>query len=584
MALTEMALTEMFEVKHTFIIAEAGVNHNGSLEMAKRLIEAAAEAGADAVKFQTFQAEKITSRSAPKAAYQVAAAREYESQLEMLKRLELNPEAHQTLVEHCQNCGIQFLSTPFDFESLALLAKELDLPFIKIPSGEVTNAPFLLEAARYGKPIVLSTGMCTLTEVETALGVIAFGYLGGDDPPTKPKFNTAFNSPEGRSLLKERVALLHCTTEYPAPFGEINLRVMDTLSAKFGLSVGLSDHSAGIAVAIAAVARGAAVIEKHFTLDKSLPGPDHQASIEPEELRGMVLSIRQVELALGSREKAPTASELKNRSIVRRSLTAGRDIKAGEVFTPENLVVKRPGSGIDPMEYWEYLGKKANRDYQKDDTMTPSNGNLPVIIIGGGSHAKVLIDLLLLQPVSIIGIADPNMAGYTVLGIPVIGNDDVVFNHPPGEIKLVNGVGSTADLSKRTTVFGFFKSSGYGFATLIHPAAIIGTQVDIGEGVQIMAGAIVQTGSRIGDNTIINTRAVVDHDCSIGNHVHLAPGVTLSGGVMIGEGVHIGTGASVIQNIRIGDNSIIGAGAAIINDVPDNAVVVGVPGKVVKYR
>lgn len=210
--------------------------------------------------------------------------------------------------------------------------------------------------------------------------------------------------------------------------------------------------------------------------------------------------------------------------------------------------------------------------------------NSPIIIIGGGSHAKVLIDLLLQQPVSILGIVDPNMTGYTVLGIPVIGNDDIVFNYATGEIKLVNGVGSTEDLGKRTTVFGFFKSAGYSFASLIHPAALIGTQVDIGEGVQIMAGAIIQTGSRIGHNTIINTRVAIDHDCTIGNHVHLAPGVTLSGGVVIGEGTHIGTGASIIQNIRIGKNSLIGAGAAIINDVPDNAVVVGVPGKVIKYR
>lgn len=210
--------------------------------------------------------------------------------------------------------------------------------------------------------------------------------------------------------------------------------------------------------------------------------------------------------------------------------------------------------------------------------------NLPVIIVGGGRHAKVLIDLLLQKSMSVIGIVDPNMGGYTVLGVPIIGNDETIFSYAPDEIKLVNGVGSTEDLSKRTTVFDFFKLSGYTFATLIHPAAVIGTQVEIGEGVQIMAGAIVQTSSRIGDDTIINTRATVDHDSNIGNHVHLAPGVTLSGGVTVGEGTHIGTGATVIQNIRIGKNSIIGAGAVIIKDVPDNAVVVGVPGKVIKYR
>lgn len=356
--------------KLIFIIAEAGVNHNGSPEMARRLIEVAAEAGADAVKFQTFQADKIASRTAPKAAYQVDTTGSLESQYEMLKRLELDTEAHQVLMGHCRSCGIQFLSTPFDLESLALLAKDLDLPYLKIPSGEATNAPFLLEAARYGKPIILSTGMCTLNEVEMALGVIAYGYLGGVEPPTKSGFSAALNSPEGRTLLKNRLTLLHCTTEYPAPFAEINLRVMDSLSSKFGLPVGLSDHSAGIAVAIAAAARGAVMIEKHFTLDRSLPGPDHKASIDPEELKQLVRSIRQVELALGSPEKTPTASELENSFIIRRSLTAACDIPAGEVFTPENLVLKRPGTGIAPIEYWEYLGKKASRDYHKDELVT----------------------------------------------------------------------------------------------------------------------------------------------------------------------------------------------------------------------
>jgi UDP-perosamine 4-acetyltransferase len=216
--------------------------------------------------------------------------------------------------------------------------------------------------------------------------------------------------------------------------------------------------------------------------------------------------------------------------------------------------------------------------------MNGSNINSPVIIIGGGRHAKVLIDLLKQQSVSIIGIADPNMTGYTVLGVPIIGDDQVIFGFAADQIELVNGVGSTEDLGKRITVFEFFKSSGYHFATLIHPATVIGMQVEIGEGVQIMAGAIVQTSSRIGDNTMINTKVAVDHDCTIGPHVHLAPGVTLSGGVMVGEGTHIGTGATVIQNIRIGKNSIVGAGAVIIKDVPDNAVVVGVPGKVIKYR
>ncbi len=361
----------MFWGGRTFIIAEAGVNHNGSPDLAERLAESAAKAGADAVKFQTFRAEKLTSKTAPKAAYQIEAAGGAESQLEMLRRLELGPETYQMLLNCCKSYGIQFLSTPFDLESLDLLMKRLDLPCLKISSGEVTNAPFLLETARYGKPIILSTGMCDLNEVETALGVIAYGYLGGDDAPAKSKFSAAFNSKEGRSLLKERVTLLHCTTEYPAPFADLNLRVMDTLRAAFGLPVGLSDHSAGIAVAIAAAARGAVIIEKHFTLDKNLPGPDHKASIEPEELKRMVESIRQVETALGSSDKTPAASEIKNRSIARRSLTAARDIKAGEIFTSENLTIKRPGTGVPPIEYWEYLGKKAGRDYRRDEMVAP---------------------------------------------------------------------------------------------------------------------------------------------------------------------------------------------------------------------
>jgi N-acetylneuraminate synthase len=353
--------------KHTYIIAEAGVNHNGSLDLAERLIEVAADAGADAIKFQTFQAEKVTSKTAPKAVYQMEATVTTESQFEMLKRLELDAESHQILIAHCRSCGVQFLSTPFDSESVILLARVLDLPYLKLSSGEITNAPLLLEAARTGKPIILSTGMSTLIEVETALGVLAYGYLGGDQSPAQPKFTAAFNSAEGRAILRDKVTLLHCTTEYPAPFSDVNLRVLDTLAATFGLPVGLSDHSAGIAVAIAAVARGAVMIEKHFTLDKSLPGPDHKASLEPAELKLMVQSIKEVELALGFPEKVPASSELQNRAVVRRSLTAARDIKAGEVFNTDNLTVKRPGTGVTPMNYWEYLGKKAKRDYKADE-------------------------------------------------------------------------------------------------------------------------------------------------------------------------------------------------------------------------
>lgn len=355
---------------HTFIIAEAGVNHNGSLETAKRLVEVAAGAGADAVKFQTFQAEKLTSKTSPKADYQIESTGEAESQLEMLKRLELDRGAHRILAEHCHNCGIQFLSTPFDMESVDLLVQELDVPCIKLPSGEITNAPLLLKAAHTQKRIILSTGMSTLGEVETALGVIAYGYLNRNQEPSLGNFAGAFCSSEGQAILKERVTLLHCTTEYPTPFEEVNLRVMDTLATAFGLPVGFSDHSAGITVAIAAVARGAAMIEKHFTIDRNLPGPDHKASLEPAELKLMIQSIREVELALGYPYKIPASLELKNRSIVRKSLMVACDIKKGEIFTAKNLTVKRPGTGVAPLLYWEYIGKKALKDYQKDEMVT----------------------------------------------------------------------------------------------------------------------------------------------------------------------------------------------------------------------
>ncbi len=361
----------MGQVNHTFIIAEAGVNHNGSLDMAKRLIEVAADSGADAVKFQTFQADKLTGKASPKAEYQIQSTSPIESQWEMLRRLELDCESHRILVEYSRNCGIQFLSTPFDMESIDFLAIDLDLPYIKTSSGEITNAPFLLRVAQTQKPVILSTGMSTLGEVETALGVLAYGYLGRDYKPAQEKFITAFGSEEGQAILHERVTLLHCTTEYPAPFRDINLRVIDNLASAFGLPVGFSDHSAGIAAPIAAVARGAVMIEKHFTLDRNLPGPDHKASLEPAELKLMVQSIREVEVALGSSQKVPAPSEMKNRSIVRRSLVAACNIKKGEVFSEANLAAKRPGTGIAPGKYWEYIGKKAARDFQKNEMVTP---------------------------------------------------------------------------------------------------------------------------------------------------------------------------------------------------------------------
>jgi len=350
-----------------FIIAEAGVNHNGSVQMALDLIALAAEAGVDAVKFQTFKAEKEISRFAPKAEYQLATTDPGETQLEMAKKLEFDQVVHRRLIEHCQDCGVSFLSAPSDLDSLDLLTKTLDLPCIKIPSGEVTNGQLLLRAAASGKAVILSTGMSTIGEVEMALAVLAYGYSQLQEPPSPEAFRRAYCLPEGQAKLAANVRLLHCTTEYPTPYGQVNLRAMDSLQQAFGLPVGLSDHTEGTAVAIAAVTRGASIIEKHFTLDKSLPGPDHQASLSPQELKEMVNAIRQVEEAFGSGVKVPAPAEIKNMAVARKSLVAAVSIMAGEVFSLENLTAKRPGTGISPMLYWDYLGKKATRSYQPDE-------------------------------------------------------------------------------------------------------------------------------------------------------------------------------------------------------------------------
>lgn len=359
----------MIDTSKVFVIAEAGVNHNGSLDMALQLIDAAVNAGADAVKFQTFKAEKLVNITAPKADYQAKTTDENEKQYDMLKKLELDENTHRVLVEYCQKRGIYFLSTPFDLESVRFLANELDLPMIKISSGEITNGPLLLKAGQTQKPIILSTGMSTLGEVELALGVLAFGYINYDATPSLNAFNDAYCSEVGQRVLREKVTLLHCTTEYPAPYRDVNLRVMDTLRYAFGLSVGLSDHTQGWAIPIGAVARGAKVIEKHFTLDRNLPGPDHKASLEPDELKIMVRAIRQVEDALGKTVKFAEQSERKNMNIVRKSLVAARDIKKGEVFTCKNITVKRPGDGVSPMEYWSWVGRPANKDYKQDEVI-----------------------------------------------------------------------------------------------------------------------------------------------------------------------------------------------------------------------
>jgi N-acetylneuraminate synthase len=351
----------------TFIIAEAGVNHNGSIDMALQLIDAARAAGADAVKFQTFKSESVISRHAVKAEYQVSTTGGHESQLDMVRKLEFDSAAHRRLVEYCAKVGIRFLSTPFDEPSVDLLVNELDVPVLKIPSGEISNALLLMKIAHSGRPAILSTGMSNLGDIELALGVLAFGYLRENRLPSIGAFSSAYRSAAGQTILREKLTLLHCTTEYPAPFAEVNLKVMDTLRAAFDLPVGYSDHTPGIVVPIAAVARGAVMIEKHFTLDRGLPGPDHLASLEPNALKAMVQGIRETEQALGTGGKYATPSEVKNQPIARKSLVAARAIARGEIFTVDNLTAKRPGTGVSPMFFWSYLGKRATRDYAVDD-------------------------------------------------------------------------------------------------------------------------------------------------------------------------------------------------------------------------
>jgi N-acetylneuraminate synthase len=350
----------------TLIIAEAGVNHNGSLELALRLVDVAADAGADVVKFQTFKAEALATADAAKAGYQVANTQESGSQLEMLRRLELSPADHGAVIARCRERGIRFMSTAFDAQSLAFLAG-LDMAAIKIPSGDITCGPLLLQAARLRRSLIVSTGMSTLADIEQALGVIAFGLTRDCEPTCRVDFETAYASTEGRAALRSQVTLLHCVTQYPAPCTSVNLRAMDTMAAAFGLPVGYSDHTAGIEVSIAAVARGARVIEKHFTLDRTLPGPDHAASLEPSELVQLVTLVRNVEQALGSSIKSPAPSETANRSIARRSLVAARAIQRGETFSTDMLAAKRPGLGISPMDLWRMLGRTAGRDYEPDE-------------------------------------------------------------------------------------------------------------------------------------------------------------------------------------------------------------------------
>lgn len=324
-----------------FIIAEAGVNHNGDIDIAKKLVDAAVEAEADAIKFQTFKAEELVCRNAQKAEYQKEHTEKNESQLAMLKKLELDLNMHKTLMNYCKDKGILFLSTPFDLKSIDLLEK-LNIPIYKIPSGEITNYPYLKKIAGLRKKIIMSTGMSYLSEVKEAINVL--------------KENGA-----------EDITVLHCNTEYPTPIEYVNLNAMVTMKKELNVNVGYSDHTVGIDVPIAAVAIGATVIEKHFTLDKDMEGPDHKASLNPQELKMMVKSIHNVEKALGNGEKVPSNSEIKNLVVARKSIVAKCEIKKGTIFTEENLVCKRPGSGISPMRWSEIIGTIAVRDFSEDE-------------------------------------------------------------------------------------------------------------------------------------------------------------------------------------------------------------------------
>jgi N,N'-diacetyllegionaminate synthase len=329
--------------QRTLVIAEAGVNHNGDLQLAKQLVDAAAAAGADVVKFQTFQANQLATERAEQAAYQQQALGQSQSQQAMLQKLELQPEQHIRLLKYCQHRGIEFLSTAFDPPSMELLVS-MQLKRWKIPSGEITNLPYLRQIGAQDQTVILSTGMANLGDIEAALAVLE-------------KAGTSLN----------QITVLHCTTEYPAPPQEVNLRAMQTIAQAFGVAVGYSDHTSGIAVPIAAVAMGATVIEKHLTLDRYLPGPDQKASLEPDEFAAMVRGIRTIEQALGDGIKRPTPSELANLPVVRKSLVASRHIRAGELFSEANLTAKRPGTGISPMQWDAWIGRPAFRDFAADE-------------------------------------------------------------------------------------------------------------------------------------------------------------------------------------------------------------------------
>ncbi len=328
--------------RHTIIIAEAGVNHNGDFDLAKQMIVAAKEAGVDYVKFQTGIPEKVISKFAQMAEYQEINIGKKESQLDMVRKIMLPKSSFAGLKTYCDEIDIKFMSTPFDLESIDVLNK-LDMDYWKIPSGEITNYPYLKKIAQLGEPVILSTGMCEMEDIEAALKVLM-----------------------DNGLSKDKISILHCNTEYPTPFKDVNLLAMNELKARFGVRIGYSDHTQGIEVPIAAVALGAEIIEKHFTLDRNMEGPDHKASLEPDELKTMVSAIRNIELALGDGHKTVSESERKNIAVARKSIVAAKNIKAGEVFNENNLTVKRPGNGISPMDWENVIGKTAKKDFVED--------------------------------------------------------------------------------------------------------------------------------------------------------------------------------------------------------------------------
>ncbi|MFA6019495.1 MAG: N-acetylneuraminate synthase [Rhodospirillales bacterium] len=354
-----------------FIIAEAGVNHDGKLDQALALVDAAAEAGADAVKFQTFRAESLVAADAPKAAYQARNTGADDGQFSMLKRLELGPEDHAQLLTHCQKRKIGFLSSPFDQDSLAFLTGPLGLGVIKLGSGEITNGPLLLETGRLAKHVILSTGMSDMDEIGDALAVLAFAMIAARNAkPNGEAFKASYASKTGQQALKARVTLLHCTTDYPADPAQANLKAIPAMQERFKLKIGFSDHTPGIAVSLGAVALGAAVIEKHLTLDKNLPGPDHKASLEPSEFKSLAAGVRLIELALGDGDKRCMPSERANRAVARKSLTALTAIATGDVFDETNLGTLRPGNGLSPMTYWDWLGKTAERPFKPGERLS----------------------------------------------------------------------------------------------------------------------------------------------------------------------------------------------------------------------